>query len=106
MAPMRYYRAYRGVPGEPLRLIPDRPQTSDTRSGTDSSAGASNANAEQAESKQTLSNVDPKPAVPGFQSATSPPVDRRPMEKIGGDGFTKVMPSGPPLDLSMRDNQE
>jgi pilus assembly protein CpaB len=106
MAPMRYYRAYRGVPGEPLRLIPDRPQTSDTRSGTDSSAGASNANAEQAESKQTLSGVESKPAVPGFQPATSPPVERRPMEKIGGDGFTKVMPSGPPLDLSMRDNQE
>jgi len=106
IAPMRYYRAYRGVPGEPLRLIPDRPQTSDTRSGTDSSAGASNANAEQAETKQTLSSVEPKPAVPGFQPATSPPVERRPMEKIGGDGFTKVMPSGPPLDLSMRDNQE
>ena len=106
MAPMRYYRAYRGMPGEPLRLIPDRPQTSDTRSGTDSSAGASNANAEQAETKQTLSSVEPKPAVPGFQPATSPPVERRPMEKIGGDGFTRVMPSGPPLDLSMRDNQE
>ena len=106
MAPMRYYRAYRGVPGEPLRLIPDRPQTSDTRSGTDSSAGASNANAEQAGSKQTLSSVDPKPAVPGFQPATSPPVDRKPMGKIEGDGGTRVMPSGPPLDLSMRDNQE
>ncbi len=106
MAPMRYYRAYRGVPGEPLRLIPDRPQTSDTRSATDSSAGASNANAEQAGSKQTLSSVDPKPAVPGFQPATSPPVDRKPMGKIEGDGGTRVMPSAPPLDLSMRDNQE
>lgn len=106
MAPMSYFRSYRGAPGEPLRLIPDRPQTSDTRSGTDSSAGASNANAEQAESKQTLSNVDPKPAVPGFQSATSPPVDRRPMGKIEGDGGTKIMPSAPPLDLSMRNNQE
>ncbi len=106
MAPMRYYRAYRGEPGEPLRLIPDRPQTSDTRSGTDSSAGASNANAEQAESKQTLSSVDPKPAVPGFQPATSAPVDRKPMGKIEGDGGTKVIPSAPPLDLSMRDNQK
>jgi len=106
MAPMRYYRAYRGVPGEPLRLIPDRPQTSDTRSGTDSSAGESNANAQQDESKQTLSSVDPKPAVPGFQPATSPPVDRKPMGKIEGDGGTRVMPSAPPLDLSMRDNQE
>ncbi len=106
MAPMRYYPAYRGVPGEPLRLIPDRPQTSDTPSGTDSSAGASNADAEQAESKQTLSSVTPKPAVPGFQPATSPPVERRPMGKIEGYGGTKVMPSGSPLDLSMRDNQE
>ena len=106
MAPMRYYRAYRGMPGEPLRLIPDRPQTSDTRSGTDSSAGASNANAEQAESKQTPSSVEPKPAVPGFQPATSPPVERRPMGKIEGDGGTKVITSGPSLDLSMRDNQE
>ncbi len=92
--------------GEPLRLIPDRPQTSDTRSGTDSSAGASNANAEQAESKQTLSSVDSKPTGPGFQPATSPPVDRKPMKKIEGEGGTKVMPSAPPLDLSMRDNQE
>ena len=106
MAPMRYYRAYRGVPGEPLRLIPDRPQTSDTRSGTDSSAGASDANAEQAESKQTLSSVEPKPAVPGFQPATSPPVERRPMGKIEGDRGAKVMPSGPSPDLSMLDNKE
>ena len=101
-APMRYHR---GVPGEPLRLIPDRPPTSDTRSGTDSSAGAPNADAEQAESKQTLSSVEPEPAVPGFQPATSPPVERSPMEKIEGDGVTKDMSSGAPLNLSMRDNQ-
>ena len=106
MAPIRYYRAYRGVPGEPLRLIPDRPQTSDTRSGTDSSAGASKANAEQAESKRSLSSVEPKPAVPGFQPATSPPVGRKPVGNIEGDGGTRVMPSATPRDLSMRDNQE